>query len=100
MKKRMPVLQTDEEIDEFWSKHDFSDYVDEFKFVPERMRLDPKLARKIRERAKKKHLIAIRLDEELYSKAQRLALKKRLGLSSLVRMWISEGLRRGEMRSA
>lgn len=99
MKKKIPVLKTDKEVDQFWSKHDFTDYEGEFEPVPEGVQLDPKLARKIRERARKKHLIAIRLDEEQYSKAQRLALKKSLGLSSLIRMWISQSIRQ-ELQSS
>ena len=94
MKKKMSTLKKEGEIHEFWGKHDFTDHQDEFEPVPEGVRLDPKLVRKIRDRVKKKHLIAIRLDEDQYSKAQKLALKKSLGLSSLVRMWISEALRR------
>lgn len=93
MKRKLPTLKTEDEVDQFWAGQDFTDYVDEFQ--PEKgVQLDPKLAKKIRDRAKKKHLIAVRLDDELYSKAQKLAFKKSLGLSSLVRMWINEGLRR------
>ena len=99
MKKKIPTLKTEEEVDEFWSRHDFADHLDEFETVPEGVHLDQKLARKIRERARKKHLIAIRLDDEQFTKAQHLALRKSLGLSSLVRMWISEAIRR-EARAA
>ena len=94
MSKKIPPLKTEEEVDQFWSSHDLTDHLNELESVPEGVKIDPKLARKIRRRSQKKHLIAIRLDDNQYSKAQRLAIQKSLGLSSLVRMWITEALRR------
>lgn len=91
---KLPLLKTDKEIDRFWSSHDFTDYEDEFEPVREKTVLSPKLAKKIRERSRKKHLIAVRLDDEQYTYAQKLAFSKSLGLSTLIRTWIVEALRR------
>lgn len=92
MKRKKEKINDKKEHD-YWEKNDFSDHISEFEPVnSEEFLLDPKKAKQIRERARKKHLIAIRLDDEQYSLAQKLALRKDMGLSTLIRMWIKKGI--------
>lgn len=91
-KKTLPKFKSEKEEQAFWSQNSLADYSDEFATVD--IEIDPKLVRKIRERIKKKHIIAIRLDDEEYSQSQKLALKKGFGLSTLIRAWIAQGISR------
>lgn len=91
--KKIPTFKSEEEEHAFWSKNSITDYPDEFE--NSNVEIDQLLARKIRERSRKKHLIAIRLDDMEYSKSQKLALGKGVGLSTLIRSWISQGIARG-----
>lgn len=97
--KKLPKFKNEAEERRFWSLNDFADYAHEFEELPEgSVKLDPKLARKIRDRARKKHLVAIRLSDEEYAQAQKLALEKSFGLSTLIRSWIAQGIAR-ELKS-
>lgn len=91
-KKSLPKFKSEKEEHDFWSTHSITDYLDEFE--NSNIEIDPKLAHKIRERHRKKHIIAIRLDDNEYSQSQKLALKKGFGLSALIRSWIAQGISR------
>jgi hypothetical protein len=90
-KNKKKINQTKEEV--FWMNNDFTDHLQDFEQLEDNaLIVDPKLANTIRARARKKHLVAIRLDDEQYSLAQKLALKKDMGLSTLIRAWIKKGI--------
>lgn len=89
----IPRFKSEREEQEFWGSRDSTQFMHELKALPAgEIQLDQKLARKIRERARKKHLIAVRLDDQQYSLAQKIAFKKSLGLSTLIRTWIAQGI--------
>lgn len=90
--KKMPKFKNEKKEHEFWSQNSLTNHLHEFEYAD--VQVDPKLAYRIRERSRKKHIIAIRLDEEEYSQSQKLALKKGFGLSTLIRTWIAQGILR------
>lgn len=94
LKKKTVELAQEEDVHQFWGAHDFTDYLEDFEAIPEHVTLSPELAKKIRVRSQKKHLVAIRLDEVQYSRVQKIALKKSLALSSLIRTWIAQAIQK------
>ncbi len=78
--KRIPKLRTDEEAAKFWEAHSFEDY-----------HKDTKEA-EIRFVKKPKKTIAIRLDPEDIKSVEKIAERKGLSYTSLLRMWIKECL--------
>jgi predicted DNA binding CopG/RHH family protein len=78
--KKMPKFETDEEAARFWETHSFEDYHNDTKdaeivFVK-----------------KPKKTIAIRLDPDDVKSVERIAERKGLSYTSLIRMWIREHL--------
>ena len=76
----MPKFETDEEAARFWETHSFEDYHNDTKdaeivFVK-----------------KPKKTIAIRLDPDDVKSVERIAERKGLSYTSLIRMWIREHL--------
>ena len=49
MKKRFPNLKTEKDVHQFWSRHSFTDHLDDVEEIDEKIQLDPALAYKIRE---------------------------------------------------
>jgi predicted DNA binding CopG/RHH family protein len=78
--KKIPKLRTDEEAARFWEAHSFEDY-----------HKDTKEA-EIRFVKKPKKTIAIRLDPEDIKSVEKIAERKGLSYTSLLRMWIKECL--------
>lgn len=91
-KKRIPELLTEEEIDRFWSTHSLADYLHDTEPVDEILSLAPELARRIRERARKR-LLTIRLEEWRIRQAKAIARAKGVPYQRLLRDWISSGIR-------
>ena len=52
--KRIPDLKTEAEIDRFWSTHSLTDYLGDTQAVDEVFVLAPDLARRIRERRRRR----------------------------------------------
>lgn len=90
--RRIPVLKTEEEVHRFWSTHSLTDYLDDTEAVDEVIELSPELARKIRERSRKR-LLTIRLEEWRIKRAKEIAHRKGIPYQQLLREWISRGLR-------
>ena len=90
--KRIPNLKSDEEIDRFWSKQSLTDYLEDTEGVDEVIELAPELARRIRERAKKR-LLTIRLEEWKIKRAKEIAKKKGVPYQRLLREWITKAIR-------
>lgn len=89
--KRIPALRTEEEIDHFWSTHDLTDYLGDTEDVDEIFVLAPDLARRIRERSRKR-LLTIRLEGWRIAQAKAIAREKKVPYQRLLRDWISRGM--------
>lgn len=80
-KSRIPKFKTDQEAAEFWDTHSVLDYLDEFEVVDDVKFLRPQ-----------KEVVSLRLDRPMVEALKRLARKKGIGYSPLVRMWLMERL--------
>jgi predicted DNA binding CopG/RHH family protein len=89
--KRITDLRTEEEIDRFWSTHSLTDYLGDTEDVDEVLVLAPDLARRIRERSRKR-LLTIRLEEWRIARAKAIARAKKVPYQRLLRDWISRGM--------
>jgi predicted DNA binding CopG/RHH family protein len=101
--KRIPELKTEEDVHRFWSTHSLTDYLDDTEAVDEVIELSPELARKIRERSRKR-LLTIRLEEWRIKRAKEIARKKGIPYQQLLREWIGRGMsadspRKGKRRA-
>lgn len=90
-KRRIPDLKTEKEIDRFWSTHDLTDYLGDTEKVDEVLVLAPELARRIRERSRKR-LLTLRLEEWRIVRAKAIARAKGVPYQRLLREWISRGM--------
>jgi len=90
--KRLPKFRTPEEEIRFIETHDMAALWNEFGSVDELIELSPSLARRIRERTKKR-LLAIRLEEWQIARARQIARRKGVPYQKLMREWISRGIR-------
>ncbi len=79
--KRLPNMSnwTDEQIAEFWETHDSVDYIDEMQEVDVKIDLPEDY-----------RVISLRLEAADIEKAKRLARKKGIPYTILLRMWIKE----------
>jgi len=89
--KRIPDLKTEEAIDRFWSTRSLTDYLGDTEEVDEILVLAPELARRIRERSRKR-LLTIRLEEWRIARAKAIARAKGIPYQRLLRDWISRGM--------
>lgn len=91
-KRRIPPLRTEEATDRFWSEHSLADYLGDTEAVDEVLELAPDLARKIRERSRKR-LLTIRIEGWMVDRAKKIAREKRIPYQRLLRDWIGQGMR-------
>jgi predicted DNA binding CopG/RHH family protein len=91
-RKKLPVFKSADEEAEFWDTHSVTDYLHELEEVDEVFVLSPALAKRIRERAKKR-LVSIRLAEWEIEKSKQVAKQKKMPYHALIRQWIDEGIR-------
>jgi predicted DNA binding CopG/RHH family protein len=84
MMKRIPKFKTDEEAARFWESHRFQDYYKDTK----------EAGLKFVKRAKK--TVAVRLDPDDIKSVEKIAERKGLSYTSLLRMWIKEHLNKEE----
>lgn len=96
-KKKLPRFKSDEEFGRFVETHDMAPYLDDMEPV-DQMLLDPKLARRIKERSKKR-LISLRLPEWQIDAAKKLAKRTKRPYLEIIQVWVWEGLRH-ELESA
>ncbi|MBI3660884.1 hypothetical protein HY230_10510 [Candidatus Acetothermia bacterium] len=75
----------DEQIAEFWEKHESTDYLDQMEDVE--FKLDTPADFRV---------ISLRIDQEDVERAKRLARHKRVPYTVLLRMWIMEKLDEAE----
>jgi predicted DNA binding CopG/RHH family protein len=82
--KKIPKFKTDEEAARFWESHSFRDYYGDTK----------EAGIKFVRRAKK--TVAVRLDPDDIKSVEKIAERKGLSYTSLLRMWIKEHLNKEE----
>jgi len=85
MKKKLPDFSkmSDEEIADFWDKHNVTDYWDQLRPAKEQF---------IDKRPKK--AISMRIDEDTLDELKKVAKSKGIGYQTLARMWIQERLKK------
>ena|SRR5438132_12605701 len=91
-RKKLPIFKSADEEAKFWDTHSLTDYLHELEEVDEVFVLSPALAKRIRERAKKR-LVSIRLAEWEIQKSKQVAKQRNMAYHALIRQWIDEGLR-------
>jgi len=80
MRKKIPKFKTDNEAARFWETHRFEDYSKDTKDA------------EIRFIKKPKKTVALRLDPDNIKSVEKIAERKGLSYTSLLRMWIKEYL--------
>lgn len=86
--KKIPKFKTDEEAAKFWETHSFRDYYKDTKEAG------------ITFARKPKKTIAMRLDPDDIKSVAKIAERKGLSYTSLLRMWIKEHLEKEERHIA
>jgi predicted DNA binding CopG/RHH family protein len=86
--KKIPKFKTDEKAARFWETHSFESYHRDTK------QAEIKFARK------PKKTVAVRLDPDDIKSIERIAERKGLSYTSLLRMWIKEHLEKEERHIA
>lgn len=80
MKKKIPEFTTIKEASEFWQTHDFTDFADDTKEA---------MIKFVRPR---KTQVTFRLDADDVEKIKKVAERKGLSYTTLIRMWVKERL--------
>lgn len=80
--KKIPKFKTDDEAARFWETHRFEDYSKDTKDAEIRFIKRPKKT------------VALRLDPDDIKSVEKIAERKGLSYTSLLRMWIKENLAR------
>lgn len=80
MMKKIPKFKTDEEAARFWETHSFEEYSKDAKDAEIRFIKRPKKT------------VALRLDPDDIKSVERIAERKGLSYTSLLRMWIKDHL--------
>jgi predicted DNA binding CopG/RHH family protein len=90
-RKKLPDMRgwSDEQIAQFWETHDSTEYVGQM----EEARVELEIPEDFR-------VISLRLDTEDIERAKRLARRKGVPYTALLRMWIQEKLSETEGRLA
>ena len=94
MKRRGRTLRhfrSREDFVHFVETRDLAEYWDAFEEVPP-LELDPKLARSIDQRSRRKQLISIRLETWQVRLAKATAARERVPYHSVIRRWIEQGI--------
>ena len=89
--KRLPRFKTADEEVRFMETHDMASYLEQMEDVDEVIELAPALARRIRERMRKR-MLAIRLEEWQITRAKEIAQRKHVPYQQLMREWITRGI--------
>jgi predicted DNA binding CopG/RHH family protein len=92
--KRLPAFRSDAEFIRFVETHDLADYWDSFREVKDPIELDPRLARAIDRRSRRKQLISIRLENWQIRLAKATASREKIPYHTVIRRWIDEGIRK------
>ena len=95
MAKKLPCFGNEKEEAEFWDTHNSLDYIESDEQVE--IELAPELAAKTKERSKTKR-ITLRLRVSQIEAAKEIAKKKDIPYQTLMRSWITEGIRREQAK--
>lgn len=87
--KKIPIFKSLKEEREFWNSHSVIDYLDELKETNEIVFEKPRLKRNFQ----------MRLDDKTIHNLKKLANAKGVDVSTLIRSWIREHLRK-ELKTA
>ena len=91
--RKLPHIDSIEELARFWDTHDLTEFEDEFEVVSD--------VRFVRAGARAaKRAITVRLEEDTLAALTREARKTGVGPSTLARMWIREHLGRSGGRDS
>jgi predicted DNA binding CopG/RHH family protein len=82
--KKIPKFNTDEEAARFWEAHSFQDYYGDTKEAG------------IKFVRRNKRTVAVGLDRDDIKSVEKIAERKGLSYTSLLRMWIKEHLNKGK----
>jgi len=88
--KAIPKFSSDRAAAEFWSANDSAAYAAHLEEA--RVTVNPRLRRRIAERAAQKKAITLRLETQQIERAKLVAQRKSIPYQTLMRMWIAEGL--------
>ncbi len=92
--KRLPDFRSESEFIRFVETHDLADYWDSFEEVEDPIEIDPRLARAIDRRSRRKELISIRLENWQIRLAKATASREKIPYHAVIRRWIDEGIRK------
>src|SRR2546426_1941608 len=96
--KSIPKFSSDREAADFWSASDSTAYAAHLE--EERVTVNPRLRRRIAERAAQKKAITLRLETQQIERAKLVAQRKSIPYQTLMRMWIAEGLAKEGVKTA
>src|SRR5437879_11180986 len=105
--RAIPKFSSDRAAAEFWSANDSAAYAAHLEEA--RVTVNPRLRRRIAERAAQKKAITLRLEKQQIERAKLVAQRKSIPYQTLMRMWIAEvsfaktssdSLRSAEMRQS
>lgn len=81
-KLKIPEFKSIEEEAKFWDTHSPLDFPDEWKEVKV----------KVKKPLTHMHVVSVRLDQDLIEQMKKIASKKHIGMTTLARMLIAEGV--------
>ena len=96
--KAIPKFSSDRAAAEFWSANDSAAYAAHLEEA--RVTVNPRLRRRIAERAAQKKAITLRLETQQIERAKLVAQRKSIPYQTLMRMWIAEGLAKEGVKTA
>lgn len=89
--RRIPSFRSEKEEARFWGKHSVLEFFDDTQEIDRALEVDPKLLKRIRDRARKR-LLSIRLEAWRIDRAKTIARKKGVPYQALLRHWIARGM--------
>ena len=96
--KAIPKFSSDRAAAEFWSANDSAAHAAHLEEA--RVTVNPRLRRRIAERAAQKKAITLRLETQQIERAKLVAQRKSIPYQTLMRMWIAEGLAKEGVKTA
>lgn len=90
--RALPRFKSAAQEARFWETHDIADYWAQLRRVDETFVPAPALARRIRERPRKR-LLSLRLETRQIETAKKIARRKRVPYQTLLREWIARAIR-------
>lgn len=92
MTKKVPEFRTEEEEARFWDEHDSTEFIEDLEQVE--IELAPELEEEILSKRELKKPITLRLEPSQIDAVKKIAVKKGLPYQTLIRLWISERIRK------